>query len=103
MELFPRKAPGRFRRIDLEGDDWERAMATLEAIASGYTHITNAVLSTSEWMVRVELLVRDGDNYSPVIVSDHRVARPHERACGVSSRCCSPGRRVTIGEVSVSP
>lgn len=34
MELFPRKAPGHFRRIDLEGDDWERAMATLEAIAS---------------------------------------------------------------------
>ena len=80
LALVPRTGPGRFRRIDLEGTDFERAMATLEALAYGYTHITNAVLSTSEWMVRVELLVRDGDNYSPVIVSDHRVARPHEHA-----------------------
>ncbi|MCQ9676434.1 TM0106 family RecB-like putative nuclease [Corynebacterium sp. BF-R-2] len=78
LALIPRTGPGRFRRIDLEGTDFERAMATLEALAYGYTHITNAVFSTDEWMVRVELLVRDGENYSPVIVSDHRVARPNE-------------------------
>ena len=54
MELFPRKAPGRFRRIDLEGDEWERSMRTLEAVVSGYTHITNAVFATEEWMGKVE-------------------------------------------------
>ena len=48
MEMFPRKGSGRFRRIDLEGDEWERSMRTLEALASGYTHITNAVFATEE-------------------------------------------------------
>lgn len=80
LARLPKKGPGRFRRIDLEGDEFERALATLEALAHGYTHITNAVFSTEEWMVRVELLVRDGEKYSPVIVSDHRVARLHEGA-----------------------
>lgn len=79
MELFPRKAPGRFRRIDLEGDDWERAMATLEAIASGYTHITNAVFATEKWKVHVELLLREAGSYTPIIVSNHRVARKHPK------------------------
>ncbi len=44
MANLPVKAPGRFRRIDMEGDEWERSMATLEALAYGYTHITNALL-----------------------------------------------------------
>ena len=79
MHMFPRKGPGRFRRIDLEGDEWERSMRTLEALASGYTHITNAVFATEEWMVRVDLLLREGDRYTPVIVSNHRVARKNEQ------------------------
>ena len=83
LALVPRKGPGSFRRIDLEGTDFERAMATLEALAYGYTHITNAVFSTNEWMVRVELLIREGESYTPVIVSDHRVARPNEKSRAV--------------------
>ena len=67
MEMFPRKGSGRFRRIDLEGEEWERSMRTLEALASGYTHITNAVFATEEWMVRVDLLLREGDKYTPII------------------------------------
>ena len=78
MEMFPRKGSGRFRRIDLEGDEWERSMRTLEALASGYTHITNAVFATEEWMVRVDLLLREGDKYTPIIVSNHRVARKND-------------------------
>lgn len=80
LAKLPRKAPGRFRRIDLEGTDWERSMATLEAMAAGYTHITNAVLSTATWMVKVELLLREGEAYTPIIVSNHRIARPHSSA-----------------------
>ena len=64
MQMFPRKGSGRFRRIDLEGDEWERSMRTLEALASGYTHITNAVFATEEWMVRIDLLLREGDKLS---------------------------------------
>ena len=30
-------------------------MATLEALAYGYTHITNAVFATDEWKVEVDL------------------------------------------------
>ena len=78
MEMFPRKGSARFRRIDLEGDEWERSMRTLEALASGYTHITNAVFATEEWMVRVDLLLREGDKYTPIIVSNHRVARKND-------------------------
>ncbi|WP_448856093.1 TM0106 family RecB-like putative nuclease [Corynebacterium camporealensis] len=77
LDLLPRKAPGRFRRVDLEGDAWERSMATLEALAYGYTHITGAVFSTDTWQVEVDLLLREGDKYTPIIVSNHRVARPH--------------------------
>ncbi|MDK7885210.1 TM0106 family RecB-like putative nuclease [Corynebacterium striatum] len=77
---LPVKAPGRFRRIDIEGDEWERSMATLEALAYGYTHITNAVFATDEWKVEVDLLLQEGEKYTPVIVSNHRVARRNERA-----------------------
>ncbi|MDN6646321.1 TM0106 family RecB-like putative nuclease [Corynebacterium flavescens] len=79
LAALPAKAPGRFRRIDLVGDDWERSLATLEAIAAGYTHITNAVFSTREWMVKAELLLKEEGGYTPVIVSNHRVARRNER------------------------
>ena len=85
LASVPAKARGRFRRIDLVGDDWERAMATLEAIAAGYTHITNAVFSTEEWMVEVELLLKEEAGYTPIIVSNHRVARrnQHQRTAVV--------------------
>ena len=57
MEMFPRKGSGRFRRIDLEGDEWERSMRTLEALASGYTHITNAAVSYTHLTLPTILLV----------------------------------------------
>lgn len=70
-----------FRRIDLgplpAADPWERELLTLEALAAGATHITGAVFSNGTWRVEVDLLLREGDCYSPVLVSNHRVARPH--------------------------
>lgn len=80
MANLPVKAPGRFRRIDLEGDEWERSMATLEALAYGYTHITGAIFATGEWKVEIDLLLREGEAYTPIIVSNHRVARRNENA-----------------------
>ncbi|MDY3127033.1 MAG: TM0106 family RecB-like putative nuclease [Corynebacterium sp.] len=73
-----------FRRFDLgplpAADPWLRSLETLEALAAGATHITGALLCTDEWEVAVDVLVRDRDSglYTPVIVSNHRVARRHE-------------------------
>lgn len=92
-EKFPHKSDSRrvpFRRVDLgelpAADPWERELATLEAIAAGDTHIVGACLSSAEgaehpWRVEIDLLLRTPEGtYIPVIVSNHRVARPHPEA-----------------------
>lgn len=81
-----KKSPRAIRRIDLGSlpatDIDSRILSTYEAIAAGYSHITGAVLedSAAGWQVSVDLLLREADgSYSPVIVSNHRVARPDPR------------------------
>ncbi|MGP6175632.1 TM0106 family RecB-like putative nuclease [Corynebacterium sp. A21] len=70
----------RFLRLDIEpGESAE--FDTLEALAAGAELITGAVFrSRSEgigWYLEVDALARMADgNYLPVIVSNHRVARP---------------------------
>src|SRR5699024_2906864 len=89
---FPRKSDSRrtpFRRIDLgplpAPDPWLRSLETLEALATGATHITGAVFANEQWIVGVDMLVRAGAStsdvaYTPVMVSSHRVARKHDKA-----------------------
>ena len=86
-DKLPTKSDSRriyFRRCDLgplpAPDPWLRSLQTMEAIAAGYTHITGAVFSTPTWVVGVDCLVREGDTYTPVVVSNHRVARSSERS-----------------------
>ena len=91
-ENFPRKADSRripFKRMDLgpipAEDPWLRSLETLEALASGATHITGAVFANEKWVVNVDMLVREGASaskglYTPVMVSTHRVARKHDKA-----------------------
>lgn len=91
-ENFPRKSDSRripFRRIDLgpipAEDPWLRSLETLEALATGATHITGAVFVNEKWLVGVDMLVREGasvsnGSYTPVMVSTHRVARKHDKA-----------------------
>lgn len=50
--------------------------ATLEAMAAEATLILGAQLEWGDFEVPVEILVRMPDGYLPVIVSNHRVARP---------------------------
>ncbi|WP_126316549.1 TM0106 family RecB-like putative nuclease [Corynebacterium kutscheri] len=81
----------RFSRIDIGVDttgdlahrvaDAEAAVfETWEALASGATLITNPMLEVADFRFRVAALVRRGDgNYMPVIVSNHRIARPSSR------------------------
>ncbi|MCU9519612.1 TM0106 family RecB-like putative nuclease [Corynebacterium sp. ES2794-CONJ1] len=68
-----------FTRIDLVADEETRWFSTLEALASQATLITGAYLTTvvagREFGVEVDALVRHGDAYMPLIVSNHRVAR----------------------------
>lgn len=75
-----------FKRIDLgplpPEDPWLRAQQTLEALASGASHITGALLDGelpggARWQVNVDLLLREDAGYTPVMVSNHRVARKH--------------------------
>lgn len=74
-----------FRRVDLGGDDFAREMATLEAMAAGVHLITNARFRYGGWYVELDGLVRDGEAYLPIIVSNHRVAKknPHATLPGV--------------------
>ncbi|QMV84360.1 TM0106 family RecB-like putative nuclease [Corynebacterium hindlerae] len=60
---------GYFARVDA-GDDF---FDTLEAIAAGATLITNAVLND----VSIDILVAFNGGYLPVIITNHRAARPH--------------------------
>ncbi|AZA08287.1 TM0106 family RecB-like putative nuclease [Corynebacterium pseudopelargi] len=81
MALLP-TAPARgdakrFIRIDARGDFF----ATLEALAADATMVTNAVLEGEDhdkpWQVHVDVLVRRAkQHYMPVIISNHRIARP---------------------------
>nr|WP_232959244.1 ribonuclease H-like domain-containing protein [Corynebacterium marambiense] len=73
----------RFSRIHIEGDGEDAEFETLEALAAQATIITGAVFTgTSDgrrWRATPDVLVREGDGrYLPVIVSNHRVARPAE-------------------------
>ncbi len=84
----------RFLRVDvplppadeLSTEDLEEAeLGTLEALAAEANLITGAVFTGAshgvDWRVHVDILVRrPNGTYLPVIVSNHRVARPHEGA-----------------------
>lgn len=85
--------PRNFLRIDIppQGRDDADAtdadpdapwFATLEALAAQATIITNPVLLGKDngraWRVRLDALVRRPEGtYMPVLISNHRVARPH--------------------------
>ncbi|WP_425429770.1 TM0106 family RecB-like putative nuclease [Corynebacterium pacaense] len=72
---------GNFLRIDLDPQAELAEFETLEAIASGADLITNAVFGGADWVVTVDVLVRGADgDYLPVMVSNHRVARPDPHA-----------------------
>lgn len=85
FELFPSKPslgdPKSFLRIDIPVEEKERYLATLEALAAGANIITAAVLEYEDagriFSVELDALVRKPDgSYLPVLVSNHRVARP---------------------------
>ncbi|MCQ9370436.1 TM0106 family RecB-like putative nuclease [Corynebacterium sp. 35RC1] len=76
-----------FLRIDLAGSDTEdeREFATLEALAARANIVTSAVLRASigdpgsegSVLVALDALIRRADGtYMPLLVSNHRVARP---------------------------
>lgn len=82
-----------FTRIDLDNEADFAEFDTLEAIAAGATIITGAVftgeLEGVAWEVAADVLVRNPNGtYLPVMVSNHRVARPdphrHMQAIAVS-------------------
>lgn len=84
LALLP-AAGKNFRRLDIPADSsrdaaFFRAQATLEALAAGAHLITGAYFEFAGFGVEVEALVRqpDAEDYTPVIVSSHRVARRHE-------------------------
>src|SRR5699024_6049465 len=61
-------------------DPWLRSLETLEALATGATHITGAVFANEHWLVGVDVLVREGgstseSSYTRVVVATDRVAR----------------------------
>lgn len=71
-----------FVRIDLDSAAELAEFDTLEALAVQATLITGAVFSGVlegvEWQVTADLLVRNADgSYTPIMVSNHRVARPN--------------------------
>ncbi|BAU97298.1 recombinase RecB [Corynebacterium suranareeae] len=80
-----------FTRVDLDNEAELAEFDTLEAIAAGETLITGAVFSGTldgvPWEVIADILVRNPDGtYMPVMVSNHRVARPdpHKTMKGIA-------------------
>lgn len=75
-----------FRRVVLDpAATPQRAfLDTRAAMRDGANLITNAVLTgeVDGWHVvaGVDILVRTGNGYAPVVISNHRVARPHPEA-----------------------
>ncbi|WP_244977398.1 TM0106 family RecB-like putative nuclease [Corynebacterium lizhenjunii] len=86
-----------FRCLDLdtEADRWEREMATLEAMATGAHLITHAAFAYDTWQVDVDALVREGDAYLPLLITNHRVARRVQSA-GSPSLPAVPTHRVGL-------
>lgn len=98
FDLLPTKPqigdPQHFLRLDLRPDYparvdhedvWQTYLQTLEAIANQATIITGAVLiGESEgvaWRAELDALIRRPDGcYLPLLVSNHRVARPARNA-----------------------
>lgn len=77
----------RFLRVDLDpapDSAGDAAAATREAIRTRANLITNALLIGEidgvPAQAEVDVLVRTGRGYAPVIISNHRVARPHPEA-----------------------
>lgn len=92
LPVKPDSRATRFRRIDLgplgplpQDEQFDRYLATLEALAAGYTHITGGVLEAGNLTANVDILLREGDAYTPINVSNHRVERksPKHRAFAV--------------------
>lgn len=76
FELLPTRAAlgdrQYFSRFDAQGSYF----ATLEALAAGDTLITDAVLEVDGLETDVDILIAYEDGYLPVIVTNHRAARP---------------------------
>ena len=75
--------PPRFSRVHIDSADDNAEFDTLEALAAQVTIITGAVFTGvsdgRRWRATPDVLVRDRDGrYLPVIVSNHRIARPTE-------------------------
>ncbi|MEZ2190563.1 TM0106 family RecB-like putative nuclease [Corynebacterium sp. CCM 9204] len=71
----------KFSRVHIEDEGEDAELATLEALAAQTTIITGAVFTGSSdgrrWRSTPDVLVRANDGrYLPVIVSNHRIARP---------------------------
>ncbi|TNL94652.1 TM0106 family RecB-like putative nuclease [Corynebacterium tapiri] len=66
-----------FVRIDVDGTAGIPELTTLEGLAQSADLITGAVFEQDGWRVRVDALVKvESGGYAPIIVSNHRVARP---------------------------
>lgn len=92
-----------FTRVGLDSDDELAEFATLEALAAGDNIITGAVFSGVldgvAWEVLVDVLVRNPDGtYMPVMVSNHRVARPdpYKTMQGIAVSRLGLGRPVEV-------
>ncbi|MCX7445769.1 TM0106 family RecB-like putative nuclease [Corynebacterium sp. P7003] len=75
--------PPRFHRVHVDGAGDEAEFGTLEALAAQATIITGAVFTGvsggRRWRSTPDVLIRDTEGrYLPVIVSNHRIARPEE-------------------------
>ncbi|MEE4025539.1 TM0106 family RecB-like putative nuclease [Gordonia sp. PKS22-38] len=83
--LHSDQPPGTVVLIDPTGDHAARVAATQAACAAGADWIWGAALPTDRVVGRrgdVELLIRDGAGYVPVIVVNHRVSYPAKSANG---------------------
>lgn len=74
----------RFLRVDVDAVGGNGVVDTRAAMKRGATLITNAQLEGEIEgklvQAEVDVLVRTGEGYAPVIISNHRVARPHAEA-----------------------
>lgn len=84
LALMPRQASvgdkKHFHRVDLDPADPNIELLTLEAMAAQADLITSPTLAEAGFQVSLDALVRRPDGtYMPVVVTNHRVARPDKR------------------------
>lgn len=84
LALLPHKASlgdkRNFHRVDLDPEDPNIELLTLEAMATQADLITSPVLADIGFSVSLDAIIRRKDGtYMPVLVTNHRVARPDAR------------------------